>query len=343
METTDTIGQPISFGRAFAVLVFLFLFAAGALVFIYKGELTGIFLKKQPEPAGFIYLTLYPWMPGAIKNIPTVARFDIKTNDIQFFEGDDISITGTISPDGSQIAYSAIPYKDNESENLQIRVSDIDNSNERIVTMSPTLYKRMPKWSPDGRKLSFVSILNREDTLRPNNWGVYVTDLLGNEEFITEGANPYFSSDGKELLILRDDGLFLVSIKSKVARKTEVINGADSLRMPISFSLSKDKTMIVLSDPEQNKLSVMKITSWSPFETEIVGVFNVNANWPIFSPDNNFLAFQKIEFVEGVKELDQPHQLVIYDLKNRLEYYKFDLRPYYLDKTFVTDWTALGQ
>ena len=69
-----------------------------------------------------------------------------------------------ISPDGTRMvfttyAYGTGPFWSRES-NLEIAVSKLDGSDRHRLTENPA-YDRLPRWSPDGSRIAFVSSSNR--------------------------------------------------------------------------------------------------------------------------------------------------------------------------------------
>jgi dipeptidyl aminopeptidase/acylaminoacyl peptidase len=56
-----------------------------------------------------------------------------------------------------------------------------------------------PVWSPDSRRLAYVSARNR-------TWAIYLYDFTTQaEQLVTEGSRPLFSPDGKQLAFARTD------------------------------------------------------------------------------------------------------------------------------------------
>ncbi len=87
-----------------------------------------------------------------------------------------------------------------DGRNLDIYVMDSDGRNQRRLTVNPSV-DRYPAWSPDGKKIVFVS--NRNNVNKDHKQ-IWVIDADGKNPIrLTDGlvdANPDWSPDGKKIV-----------------------------------------------------------------------------------------------------------------------------------------------
>ena len=83
------------------------------------------------------------------------------------------------SPDGRQVAFSAVHFDAWHVPNSDIYVMNSDGKTPVNLTNSPAL-DFSPAWSPDGRKIAFMSMSNPNNRLR--NHDIYVMN--------SDGTNP---------------------------------------------------------------------------------------------------------------------------------------------------------
>lgn len=340
MNEDVTVGSPLPSGPKGLTHTLLFV---TLLILVLGASIFWLFSLQErtvPEadPEGYIYLTLYPKVRDSGVDHPTVARLGINTGSVEYLTNSDITITADVLPTTGRLVFASIPFSEHESEHLQIWTQDSEGHDKAQITNSSSLYKRTPRWSPDGQQIAFAAIANpQSNALVPNNWNVFLTDLAGNEEFIAKGANPYFTPDGSHLLILKDEGLALVDILSKdetVVWETE--GGAATLSM--SFGVSDDGAWLAWPDVVAQKILIVRIDNWSSFSAEVVYTIPMYGVWPVFSPDSRYVAFQNIDMASTALDAEKPHRLVIFDLLTQQIVDSFSLDFNYADKTFVTDW-----
>ena len=126
-------------------------------------------------------------------------------------------LTGIAGVFSTEIAYIAVDRSGGETRHRLI-VADADGENPRVVVNSPEPLMS-PAWSPDGRKLAYVSFEGRRSA-------IYVQTLRsGNRERVSARAGingaPAFSPDGRRLALTlsRDDGnldVYVLDLASQV-------------------------------------------------------------------------------------------------------------------------------
>ena len=84
--------------------------------------------------------------------------------------GDGDCFDVTVSPDRAQVAYTFAPHTDRNR--TEVHVVDIDSGNDTALTGTPDRQDHGPAWSPDGRRIAFVSE-------RPGWYEIFVVDATG--------------------------------------------------------------------------------------------------------------------------------------------------------------------
>src|SRR4029079_6710843 len=118
----------------------------------------------------------------------------------------------------------------------------------RNLTRTSGAHDKRGRWSPDGRKIAFVSDLTGEDE-------IYLVDALGKgkPEQLPSGGKPMrspleWSPDGKRIAFSDKDGrLYVLAVADK-----KVAEGARDVRRPVndySWSPAGDHLAFSLSDP----------------------------------------------------------------------------------------------
>ncbi|MGX9415814.1 Tol-Pal system beta propeller repeat protein TolB [Vibrio sp. RC27] len=143
----------------------------------------------------------------------------------------------------TRIAYVVV--QDNENYPYQLRVSDYDGFNERLV-LSSKQPLMSPAWSPDGRKLAYVSFENGRSE-------IYVMDIYAGvrekmTSFPRHNGAPRFSPDGKSLaLVLSKTGNLQVYTMDLATKKVkQITRGSANNTEP--FWHPNGKSLIFTSD-----------------------------------------------------------------------------------------------
>lgn len=125
-------------------------------------------------------------------------------------------ITGTRGVFSTRIAYVVVQNRGTANKRYILEVSDQDGYNPRPLLNSPQPIMS-PAWSPDGKKIAYVSFENRHAS-------IYVQDVItGKRELVSDfkGINgaPAWSPDGNKLaLVLSKAGspnIYIMDLASK--------------------------------------------------------------------------------------------------------------------------------
>ena len=118
----------------------------------------------------------------------------------------------------TRIAYIAVER--NNSHPYQLRIADYDGYDEKLILRSKQPIMS-PTWSPDGRKLAYVSFEKRRSQIYIQNLYNQKRELM--TSFPRINGSPSWSPDGKYLaLVLSKDGqpdIYTLNIETKALRR----------------------------------------------------------------------------------------------------------------------------
>jgi dipeptidyl aminopeptidase/acylaminoacyl peptidase len=235
--------------------------------------------------------------------------------------------TVRVSPDGEKVVYAVKELKtiDGKSDFINhLFISDNNNTNTIQLTQGEK-NNINPKWSPDGKKIAFVS--NRDGK---NN--LYVLNLGGGEaERLTElktGINDFkWSNKGNQIAYTSSDfeteeetgnkksgnDWYFMNENFKQGRLHLLqLNKKDKNGMPQittlskenrhinSFSWSPDDQWIAYAHAasagvEDNTLCDISMIKISSGEVKVIANTPVGENQPLFSPDGKFIAYYNLD------------------------------------------------
>ena len=207
-------------------------------------------------------------------------RYDVKSRQfVPFFSG--ISVTAVnFSRDGQWVTY--VTYPDG---NLWRGKAD---GSERLQLTSQPMTAFLPRWSPDGRQISFMGQL-------PNKpWQIYIVQADGGSpRMVTSGplnfADATWSPDGNSLIFNTEpqggeSNPTAVYQMSLATGKTMKLPGSDGL---FGARQSPDGRYVVCQTTDAKNLMLFDVTSqkWS----ELTAL--AQQGWPEWSHDSQYVVF----------------------------------------------------
>jgi len=183
-----------------------------------------------------------------------------------------------ISPDAKRAVFSArgeiftVPAKEGNTRNL----TNQSGSNERI-----------PRWSPDGKWIAYISDSTGEEEL-------YIISQDGKEKIrlTTEGYchryQPAWSPDSKKL-VFSDKELFLyyLDIETKKLYQIDKSN-RNEIR---NYSWSPDSRYLAYSKTGENRIAAIFIYSFEDNKIQQITPGFTHDYSPVFDPDGKYLYF----------------------------------------------------
>ena len=213
------------------------------------------------------------------------------------------------SPDGKRIAFMS--YRDGHVTNgrpmSEIYVMDANGDNPRNLTNDPPGRDSHPSWSPDGKRIAFVSDRDRgrDD---PHNLEIYVMDADGsNQQNLTnrpeEDRHPAWSPDGKRLVFssVRDghfesdfgvtDEIYVMDAEGGNEQRL-----TENRRYDWYPSWSPDGGRIAFSSDRKGDLLNFEIYVMDADggNEQRLTVNRVYDDWPSWSPDSQHIAFYSL-------------------------------------------------
>ncbi|MBT3472498.1 MAG: Tol-Pal system beta propeller repeat protein TolB [Gammaproteobacteria bacterium] len=138
-------------------------------------------------------------------------------------------LTGADGVFSTHVAYVSVVNHKNRKRTYTLEIADFDGKNAQVLlTSSAPLLS--PSWSPDGRKLAYVSFENRRSEVWVQE--VYTGKRTKLASFKGKNSAPAWSPDGRKLaLSLSRDGnseIYLMDLKKKTIQRLTRNRGADT-------------------------------------------------------------------------------------------------------------------
>ncbi len=315
-------------------IITLVLLVLAAVGYYYRGSLLALVLHEPKveyvtarpfAPHGTIYLTL---ASATTTGQSGIYAFDLATNTLKPVLGDATHSYITARPGTpNSLLYVAIP---NKSGYVVPQVYTMGTAGKQEpITSSSVLRKRAPVYSPALDAYIYSGATTTATVMTPNWYGVYLVKD-GKESYIGQGALPALTPKGTSVVVLRNDGLYLLDLTSKASQR--IWAKPASLRDQFSLSLAGDS--IAWAFPEESIIQVESVSSWAPFAGALKTQIQAHANWPTFSLDGTYLAFDETD----VSATSSNPRLTIFDLKTPQKKVVQDFSAYNQAKIFVSAW-----
>jgi Tol biopolymer transport system component len=212
-----------------------------------------------------------------------LARFDLKTKQLQPFLGGISADSVSFSEDGKYVAYVSYP------EGILWRANR-DGSNP-VQLSDPPMHPSLPRWSHDGAQILFGDLSSL--------WAKsYIVSALGGaapRRLLPEdhGAeyDPNWSPDGHKIVFesrtIADPKGYFISILDMTTGRVEKVSGSVGMWSP---RWSPDGRYLVATSPHFSSLSLFDIQAqhWSALP------FKGFVDYPEWSSDSQFIYFLQI-------------------------------------------------
>lgn len=274
----------------------------GAIAFIYTPELRkqvqtmlGDTITVGVNPSGFIF-TNTPSEAGS-----TFSYYDFASGDFVPYDRPNYYMP-TASDDENALLASGLTSDDQGTPYAGLfYLKDGATSDTLIYASSTVDLLQHPQLSPGGGAYTFEVAPSAADGSEkwytPKNWTIYLGNVTsGTPTPIAHGVSAHFSPDSTVVLYVGSDGL----------RTRNIVTGNDDLVVPFNngggnaylmTDVSRDGSRFAISNPVKGTVSVYGIAGWHPFSlADSVAQFDIQAFWPVFSPDGLQLAVEQVDW-----------------------------------------------
>jgi tricorn protease len=208
-------------------------------------------------------------------NVPTDA---LNTRPSLMKVGDQIA-SWDLSPKGERAVFTA---------RGDIFTAPIEKGVTRNLTRSSGAHDKWPAWSPDGRKIAYISDRTGEEEI----W-IVNQDGSGQAEQLTKGGkamryNPDWSPDSKKISFSDKDGKLYVLT---VADKSVIEIAHDKRGRLMDYRWSPDSAYIAYSATDANNMRSISIWSAADKTARRVTSDLFNEHSPSWDPEGNYLYY----------------------------------------------------
>jgi TolB protein len=248
------------------------------LVDVVRGQMTQG-KSKALNSDGQLVLAQDHLLLNKVATVPTdrMREYSHRISDLVYEE-----LTGERGAFMTRVAYVVV--KDGESYPYQLRIADYDGYNERMV-LSSRQPLMSPSWSPDGKKLAYVSFQNGRSEIFIMN--IYTGQREKISSFPRHNGAPVFSPDGRKLaIVLSKTGslqLYTMDLASK--KLTQLTSGRANNTEPFWFP---DGKSLVFTSDRGGKPQIYKVDLAGGSESRITWQGQQNLGGQI-TPDGRFL------------------------------------------------------
>jgi TolB protein len=174
----------------------------------------------------------------------------------------------------------------------RLAIMDYDGDNHRYLTSGRT-FVMTPRFSPDGRKVAYFTIINHQGNVYIYDIYEHTTELLG--QFKGMSYAPRFSVDGKKILFSLAEGMtshiFEMDLKT---RQKKQLTKVPALNTSPYYSPDGSKIAFVSDRSGTPQIYVMDRSGEFGGEAAKRITFGQGRYYtPVFSPNGQHLAFTK--------------------------------------------------
>jgi TolB protein len=263
------------------------------------------FKDLPQQPSDFQDVNFKDWRLLGMENLVIGKLIETSTGDYEVeFRLIDVKLIGVRGAFATRIAYITVNKKHDGKKTYTLLIADADGHNPRVLLKSPEPLLS-PSWSPDGKKLAYVSF-------EAKNSAIFVQDInTGKRDKVAanKGINsaPAWSPDGTRLaMTLSKDGNTEIYIMHLASRSLQRITRNKAIDTEPNWS-SDGKKLAFTSDrggsPQIYEVNVLGDGKAKRLTFE--GTYNAR---PRYSSDGNFLAM-----VTGEKGV---YRIAILDLRS---------------------------
>ena len=168
----------------------------------------------------------------------------------------------------------------------ELQVADADGFNPQTVLKS-LVSIRSPKWSPDGRRLAYVSFESRKSTVVVQNLTTGERRTVAN--FRGDNYAPNWSPDGSKLVVaLSKDSVSQIYVIPATGGDAVRVTESNSIDTNATFNGDGSQIIFVSDRSGGPQLYSVPASGGAVKRLTFEGNYNVN---PRMSPDGKFVAF----------------------------------------------------
>lgn len=352
LETPESQPQPVhSFSNKVPLLYVLLAFIGTFLIvigyFFYSNSNNGMEVVPLPDAPATVMVEPRPFTPEGTILLSLVPKdgkqrgiyaYDVTQKTLAPYLVSDTAtnITASFGSTTEDIYVATNSMIATSSRNVSLlQIAKYNKTTETLTALTKTsgFYKRHPRYSSALNLTVYSGKKDQSAALgATNDFFIYTRDDKGFEKEVATGSLPVLSPDGRSVVALQEDGLVLVDLANGGTQLIWPVIG--KIWMNAQFTVSPKGKYIAWSNPNEGLIYVMTVESWMPFKGTISQRIDTHAFWPVFSANEEYLAFEEVDWTA---EPSKP-RLVIHDLVTPAKQVVYDLDGFDQMKMFISDW-----